>query len=108
MDVKGNLIGPSNPAHAGDVLVMYCLGLGAVTPAVADGTAAPSNPPASTVITVTVRVATQTANVIFAGLTPTLAVLYQIDLYVPQGTPTGDEVPVTLSTGGQTSGRAPR
>ena len=108
MDVKGNLIGPSNPAHAGDVLVMYCLGLGAVTPAVADGTAAPSNPPASTVITVTVRVATQTANVIFAGLTPTLAVLYQIDFYVPQGTPTGDEVPVTLSTGGQTSGRAPR
>jgi uncharacterized protein (TIGR03437 family) len=41
--------------------------------------------------------------VFFAGLTPALAGLYQIDFYVPQGTPTGDQVPVTLSTGGQTS-----
>jgi uncharacterized protein (TIGR03437 family) len=103
VDVKGNLIGPTNPAHAGDVLVMYCLGLGAVTPAVADGAAAPSNPPANTVNPVTVTVGTQTANVLFAGLTPTLAGLYQIDFYVPQGTPAGDQVPVTLSTGGQTS-----
>jgi uncharacterized protein (TIGR03437 family) len=103
VDANGNLIGPSNPTHAGDVLVMYCLGLGAVTPAVADGAAAPSNPPASTVNPVTVTVGSQTANVFFAGLTPTLAGLYQIDFYVPQGTPTGDQVPVTLSTGGQTS-----
>jgi uncharacterized protein (TIGR03437 family) len=103
VDVNGNLIGPSNPAHAGDVLVLYCLGLGAVTPAVADGAAAPSNPPASTVNPVTVTVGTQTANVFFAGLTPTLAGLYQIDFYVPQGTPTGDQVPVTLAVGGQTS-----
>jgi trimeric autotransporter adhesin len=106
VDVNGNLIGPSNPAHAGDVLVMYCLGLGAVAPAVADGAAAPSNPPASTVNPVTVTVGTQAANVFFAGLTPTLAGLYQIDFYVPQGTPTGDQVPVTLSTGGQTSAAA--
>jgi uncharacterized protein (TIGR03437 family) len=83
--------------------VLYCLGLGAVTPAVADGAAAPSNPPASTVNPVTVTVGTQTANVFFAGLTPTLAGLYQIDFYVPQGTPTGDQVPVTLAVGGQTS-----
>jgi uncharacterized protein (TIGR03437 family) len=51
-------------------------------------------------------VGTQKANVFFAGLTPTLAGLYQIDFYVPQGTPTGDQVPVTLSTGGQTSAAA--
>lgn len=41
--------------------------------------------------------------VFFAGLTPTLAGLYQIDFYVPQGTPTGDQVPVTLTVAGQTS-----
>lgn len=103
VDVNGNLIGPLNPAHAGDLLTMYCLGLGAVTPAVADGAAAPSNPPASTVNTVTVTVGGQTANLIFAGLTPTLAGLYQIDLYVPQNSGTGDQVPVAVSTGGQTS-----
>ncbi len=103
VDVNGNLIGPSNPAHAGDLLTMYCLGLGAVSPAVADGAAAPSNPPAATVNTVTVTVGGQTANVYFAGLTPTLAGLYQIDFYVPQNAGTGDQVPVMLSTAGQTS-----
>ncbi len=103
VDMNGNLIGPSNPAHAGDLLTMYCLGLGAVSPAVADGAAAPSNPPASTANTVTVTVGGQTANVYFAGLTPTLAGLYQIDFYVPQNSGTGDQVPVVLSTAGQTS-----
>jgi uncharacterized protein (TIGR03437 family) len=64
-----------------------------------DGAAAPSNPPASTVNTVTVTVGTQPANVFFAGLTPTLAGLYQIDFYIPSGTPSGDQVPVALATG---------
>ncbi len=103
VDTNGNLIGPSNPTHAGNVLVMYCLGLGAVSPTVADGAAAPSNPPASTVNPVAVTVGGQTANVSFAGLTPTLAGLYQIDLTVPSNTGTGDQVPVVVSTGGQIS-----
>ncbi len=103
VDLNGNLIGPSNPAHAGDLLTMYCLGLGAVAPAVADGAAAPSNPPASTVNTVTVTVGGQSANVIFSGLTPTLAGLYQINFYVPPNAGTGDQVPVVLAMAGQTS-----
>jgi uncharacterized protein (TIGR03437 family) len=61
VDTNGNLIGPSNPTHAGNVVTMYCLGLGAVSPTVADGAAAPSNPPASTVNPVTVIVGGQTA-----------------------------------------------
>jgi uncharacterized protein (TIGR03437 family) len=48
-------------------------------------------------------VGNQTANVGFAGLTPGLAGLYQINLVVPAGTGTGDQVPVTLSIGGQMS-----
>ncbi len=103
VDVNGNLVGPSNPARAGDTVVFYCLGLGAVSPMVADGAAAPGNPPASTVNPVTVTVGGQTANVIFAGLTPTLAGLYQINLTVPPNTGTGDQVRVVLSTAGQTS-----
>ncbi len=104
VDASGNLIGPSNPTHAGDVVVMYCLGLGVVSPAVADGAAAPSDPLASTVNPVTLTVGGQTATVIFAGLTPTLVGLYQINFRVPQGAGTGDQVPVVVSTGGQTSG----
>jgi uncharacterized protein (TIGR03437 family) len=103
VDVKNNLIGPSNPAHAGDLITMYCLGLGAVSPAVADGAAVPSNPPAATTNTVNVSVGGQTANVYFAGLTPTLAGLYQINFYVPQNAGTGDQVSVIVSTAGQTS-----
>jgi uncharacterized protein (TIGR03437 family) len=103
VDLKGNLIGPSNPAHAGDLLIMYCLGLGAVLPMVSDGDAAPSNPPASTTNPVTVMLGGQPASVIFAGLTPTLSGLYQIDFTVPTNTGTGDQVPVVISTAGQTS-----
>jgi uncharacterized protein (TIGR03437 family) len=40
-DVSGNLIGPNNPAHAGDMIVIYCAGLGAVNPSVADGVVTP-------------------------------------------------------------------
>jgi uncharacterized protein (TIGR03437 family) len=102
-DAKYNLIGPSNPAHAGDTIVLYCLGLGAVLPMVADGDAAPSNPPASTTNPVTVMIGGQPANVIFAGLTPTLSGLYQIDFTVPPNTGTGDQVAVVISTAGQSS-----
>jgi uncharacterized protein (TIGR03437 family) len=50
-----------------------------------------------------VTVGGQNANVYFAGLTPTLAGLYQINFYVPQNSGTGDQVPVVVSTSGQTS-----
>ena len=48
-------------------------------------------------------VGNQNASVLFAGLTPGLAGWYQINLTVPQGTATGDQVPHTLSVGGQMS-----
>jgi uncharacterized protein (TIGR03437 family) len=48
---------------------------------------------------VTVSIGGQTASVGFAGLTPTLAGLYQINFTVPQGTGTGDHVPVIVLAG---------
>jgi uncharacterized protein (TIGR03437 family) len=101
-DANFSLIGPSNPAQAGDFLTMYCLGLGAVSTAVVDGAGSPSDPLAITVNQATVTVGTQTATVLFAGLTPTAVALYQINFQVPAGTASG-EVPVTISVGGQTS-----
>src|SRR5438477_9866747 len=41
------LITTSNPAAVGDVVVIYCNGLGAVNPAVSSGTPAPLNGPLS-------------------------------------------------------------
>lgn len=92
---------PSAAAHAGDIIVLYCTGLGAVNPAIADG-AAPQQL-TNTVSTPQLVVGGQTAHVKFAGLTPGFAGLYQVNAVVPSGTQTGANVPVTLAIDGQTS-----
>jgi uncharacterized protein (TIGR03437 family) len=90
----------SAPANPGDTIVLYCAGLGAVSPAVADG-AAPSGL-SNTVSTAKVTIGGQQAKVAFAGLAPGFAGLYQVNAVVPSGTQTGTSVPVTLTIGGQT------
>ena len=39
-----SLIGPSNPAHAGDILLVYATGLGQTAPPLNTGAVAPSQP----------------------------------------------------------------
>ena len=94
---------PSAPVTAGDVLAIYCTGLGAVAPAVPDGTAAPSSTLAYTVATPVVTVGGQPAKVFYSGLSPGFVGLYQIDAYVPSGVTPGGQVPVVVSIAGQTS-----
>jgi uncharacterized protein (TIGR03437 family) len=92
------------PASIGETVVIYCTGLGAVTPAVKEGTQAPTTAPLSmTVNPVTVTIGGKTAPVAFAGLTPGYAGLYQVNAVVPAGIPTGDTVPVVVNAAGQTS-----
>jgi uncharacterized protein (TIGR03437 family) len=43
----------------------------------------------------------------FAGLSPGLVGLYQINVTVPNTLMRGDQVPVVITTGGQTSVAAP-
>jgi hypothetical protein len=74
---------PSAPAQAGDLLVIYCAGLGVTNPPVGDGVASPSSPQAQTQAPVTVTIGGQNANVVFAGLTPTLVGLYQVNVTMP-------------------------
>ena len=76
------LVTPSAPAKAGDVLVIYCAGLGVTNPPVADGVASPA---AQTQAPVTVTIGGRSANVAFAGLTPTLVGLYQVNVTMPAG-----------------------
>jgi uncharacterized protein (TIGR03437 family) len=95
---------PGTPASIGETIVIYCTGLGAVTPAVKEGSPAPSTPQLSTTVNpVTVTIGGQVAQVAFSGLTPGYAGLYQINAVVPAGITTGDAVPVVLSVAGQTS-----
>jgi uncharacterized protein (TIGR03437 family) len=93
---------PATPAAAGDILAIFCTGLGAVNPAVPDGAGAPASPPAATVATPSVSIGGRPAKVPFSGLSPGFVGLYQIDVIVPDGITPGNQVPVVLSIAGQT------
>ena len=101
-DVSFQLITPANAAKEGDAIIIYCTGLGGVTPQVTTGEAAPSSPPATTVEEVSVTIGGLPAQVLFAGLTPGFTSLYQINVIVPPGVPAGD-AEVVVSVAGQTS-----
>jgi adhesin/invasin len=94
---------PGTPANAGETVVIYCTGLGTVSPPVTAGAPAPSSPAATTVNPVAVTIGGKTAQVQFAGLTPGFAGLYQVNAVVPSDAPPGDAVPVTLQVAGQIS-----
>ena len=94
---------PGTPVAPGDVIAIYCTGLGAVNPAVEDGGPAPSSPLANTVATPTVTIGGQSGKVIFSGLAPGFVGLYQIDVVVPGGITPGNQVPVVISTVGASS-----
>jgi uncharacterized protein (TIGR03437 family) len=98
----------SHPAHRGDIVTIYALGLGPVSPSVNSGDAAPSSEPlARTTSSVQVvygsgAAGSVTATPSYAGLAPTYAGLYQINVLVPPTAPAGN-VPVTLVLPGHTS-----
>jgi len=95
----------ARPARAGDFLTIYANGLGAVQPAVADGSAAPpAEPLARTVVNPEITVGNVRAtNVLFSGLVPGLVGLYQINFQIPAAVATGNAVPLRIAAGGVTS-----
>jgi uncharacterized protein (TIGR03437 family) len=108
VDAQGNslLADADNQATAGDVLVMYCVGLGAVSPAVTAGDAAPGNPASKATELVSVTIGGKAATVQFAGLSPGSAGLYQVNVTVPSGIAPGGQVPVAVSVAGKSSSGA--
>jgi len=92
-----------NAAAAGEVLVIYCNGLGLTNPPVSAGAAAPSSPLAVTANPVTVTIGGRNAAIAFAGLAPGFTGLYQINAVVPTGITPGPATPVIITVAGQSS-----
>jgi len=91
------------PAEVGDVLVIYTVGLGPVTPAVKSGDPASFTSLSMVNAPVGVTIGGQSAVVLFAGLTPGFSGLYQVNAVVPDGVTAGSQVPVLVSVAGSSS-----
>lgn len=82
------VVSDSSPATAGEIISIYCTGLGLVNPPAQTG-AAPPNPPSQTVIPVQVSIAGVMATVSYQGIAPGFPGLYQVNAQIPAGTPSG-------------------
>jgi len=93
------------PARAGDTLVIYAIGLGPTTPAVGNGTAAPSSPlavidPQPVLQFGNISISQDDATTpLFVGLTPGFVGLYQINVTLPATVERGPNVSVFLDMG---------
>jgi uncharacterized protein (TIGR03437 family) len=88
-------------AKRGETVLVFLTGLGAVSPATADGAAAPASPLSRTTGPVTVYlggVKLAAADVSYAGLAPELAGLYQLNIRIPAGVTPADAVPLSIET----------
>lgn len=89
-----------DPALPGEVLVLYAVGLGSVSPQPATGAPAPLVPPLANVLDPAFGVTIGSpASVLYAGLAGGYVGLYQVNARVPDITPSG-VVPVLLTSGG--------
>jgi trimeric autotransporter adhesin len=90
----------ANPAAIGETLTVYCVDLGAVSPALADG--APGTGKEITVATPTATIGGANAPVSFHGTAPGFVALYQVNVTVPQGLSSGNQ-PLVLTISGVSS-----
>ena len=103
---NGSLVTPAAPALPGETVVLYMTGLGAVAPAVADGSAAPSKPLSisTSIQTIYINGACpnspncDASNITFQGLSPGFAGLYQVNFTVPLTSAAGAAVPLAIQT----------
>jgi uncharacterized protein (TIGR03437 family) len=100
------------PAVRGsDYLVIFATGLGPVSgsngePAPADGAGASLSTLFATRAVVSANIGGVNAPVSFAGLTPSLVGLYQVNVLVPGATATGNAVPLSIAVVDPATGRS--
>jgi uncharacterized protein (TIGR03437 family) len=94
---NGAVVSAANPAVAGETVVVYLTGMGAVTPTIADGTASTGKPLNQAVVP-TVYIADQLAAVLFSGLTPGFPGLYQLNVTIPMSLSSTGNFPLAIGT----------
>ena len=90
-----SVVTTSNPAKIGETVAIYLTGMGAVSPAVTAGAGAPSNPLSVTILP-DVYIDNVKATVLYSGLAPGLAGLYQLNVTIPSGVTTGGSVTIEV------------
>jgi uncharacterized protein (TIGR03437 family) len=101
-----SLVDAAHPAKPGEILIAYLVGMGSTLPAVASGQSSPTREPLARVTTpATLTIDGQTANILYAGLTPGAAGLYQINFQVPATARTGN-LSLVVSQDGQPANAA--
>ncbi len=93
------LVDTAHPAKAGETVLIYCTGLGAVSSPPANGAAGNGQ---ETVTMPTVTIGGAKAIVSFSGLAPGFVGLYQINAEVPAGLTSGNQ-PVVVAVAGASS-----
>jgi endo-1,4-beta-xylanase len=102
LDTNYRLNSASNPAKAGDIVLLFATGAGAITPAATDG-ALIADTSTKPVATVTVQIGGQNADVQYEGGAPGLTNgLLQVNVVIPGGLSSGAQ-PVVLKVGGKAS-----
>lgn len=100
---NGKLLTADNPPAGGDVLTLFASGLGPVDPAVGSGAPGPSGPLSRATRNQRAWVNGFAAPVLFAGLAPGFAGLFQVNLQLPDPVAAGDVL--QYFSGGQMANR---
>ncbi len=97
-DAAATIIDAGHPAAPGETIQIYLTGMGAVNPAVADGTAGTITTLYQTISDVAVLVAGQPAAVLFKGLAPGFPGLYQFNVTLPTFLGSTGSLPLAIQT----------
>jgi uncharacterized protein (TIGR03437 family) len=103
-DQDGTLNGLDHPAIPGSIATAYLTGQGTLDLPIPSGSAAPQDPLIGAVASISATVGGQNAEVTFAGMTPGLVGVFQVNLRIP-ALAAGD-YPLAVGIGTATSNRA--
>ncbi len=98
----GSLVSKTAPAKPGEYIVAYLAGMGDTDNPVVTGAASPSAPLARPASTPALTLDGKSVQILFAGLTPGLVGLYQMNFQIPAAVAAGD-LPLVVTQNGVAS-----